>query len=87
MQIVDVEVDDVELVGPQLNFARLAEAYGETGMRIESKLAAIAASAGLSMLEVHRALHQLFDRKLANLEDDVLLIPDCEALSGFLEPA
>ena len=39
------------------------------------------------MLEVHRALHQLFDRKLANLEDDVLHIPDCEALSEFLEPA
>jgi CRP-like cAMP-binding protein len=66
---------------------RLGNANGETGMRVESKLAAIAASAGLSMLEVHRALHQLFDRKLANLEDDVLHIPDCEALSEFLEPA
>ena len=38
------------------------------------------------MLEVHRALHQLFDRKLVTLEDDVLHIPDCEALSGFLDP-
>ena len=66
---------------------RLGARQGETGMRIESKLAAIAESAGLSMLEVHRALHQLFDRKLANLEDDVLHIPDCEALSEFLEPA
>ena len=66
---------------------RLGARQGETGMRIESKLAVIAESAGLSMLEVHRALHQLFDRKLANLEDDVLHIPDCEALSEFLEPA
>jgi CRP/FNR family transcriptional regulator, cyclic AMP receptor protein len=66
---------------------RLGSAQGNTGMRIESKLAAIAQSAGLSMLEVHRALHQLFDRKLASLEDDVLHIPDCEALSEFLEPA
>ena len=65
---------------------RLGNAQG-AGMRIESKLAAIAESAGLSMLEVHRALHQLFDRKLANLEDDILHIPDCEALSEFLEPA
>ena len=66
---------------------RLGARQGETGMRIESKLAAIAESAGLSMLEVHRALHQLFDRKLASLEEDVLHIPDCEALSEFLEPA
>ena len=66
---------------------RLGSRQGDTGMRIESKLAAIAESAGLSMLEVHRALHQLFDRKLATLEDDVLQIPDCEALSEFLEPA
>jgi CRP-like cAMP-binding protein len=65
---------------------RLGSANGESGMRVESKLAAIAESSGLSMLEVHRALHQLFDRKLASLEDDVLHIPDCEALSEFLEP-
>jgi CRP-like cAMP-binding protein len=66
---------------------RLGSRQDEGGMRVESKLATIAESAGLSMLEVHRALHQLFDRKLANLEDDVLQIPDCEALSEFLEPA
>lgn len=59
----------------------------DSGIRIESKLAELAASAGLSMLEAHRALHQLFDRKLVTLEDDVLHIPDCEALNGFLEAA
>src|SRR5678815_1847992 len=38
---------------------RLGNRQGNSGMRVESKLAAIAESAGLSMLEVHRALHQL----------------------------
>jgi hypothetical protein len=38
------------------------------------------------MLEAHRALHQLFDRKLVVLEDEVLHVPDCDSLAGFLEP-
>ena len=66
---------------------RLGAAENEAGMRVDAKLRAIAAAAGLSMLEAHRALHQLFDRKLVTLEDDVLHIPDCEALNGFLESA
>jgi hypothetical protein len=65
---------------------RLGTSENETGLRVESKLSAIAAAAGLSMLEAHRALHQLFDRKLASLDEDVLHIPDCEALNGFLDP-
>ncbi len=64
---------------------RLGVTEREVGMRVESKLSQIASAAGLSMLEVHRALHQLFDRKLVTLEDDVLHIPNCEALSGSLE--
>ena len=66
---------------------RLGVAESAAGMRVERKLSDLANAAGLSMLEVHRALHQLFDRKLVTLEDDVLHIPDCEALSGFLDPA
>ena len=66
---------------------RLGVAENQVGMRVDAKLRAIAAAAGLSMLEAHRALHQLFDRKLVTLEDDVLHIPDCEALNGFLESA
>jgi CRP-like cAMP-binding protein len=58
----------------------------DQGLRIEAKLAELADSAGLSMLEAHRALHQLFDRRLAVLEDDVLHVPDPEALNDFLEP-
>jgi CRP/FNR family transcriptional regulator, cyclic AMP receptor protein len=66
---------------------RLGVAESDSGLRVESKLAEIANASGLSMLEVHRALHQLFDRKLVTLEDDVLHIPNCEALTGVLEPA
>ncbi|MEM7413596.1 MAG: Crp/Fnr family transcriptional regulator [Myxococcota bacterium] len=64
---------------------RHGEAHGDHGVRIDARLAQLAQSAGLSMLEAHRALHQLFDRKLALLEDDVLLVPDTEALNQFLE--
>jgi len=62
------------------------EPHGQ-GMRVEARLADLADSAGLSMLEAHRALHQLLDRKLVVLEEDVLQIPDCEALGGSLENA
>jgi CRP-like cAMP-binding protein len=66
---------------------RLGVAENQVGMRVDAKLRAIAAAAGLSMLEAHRVLHQLFDRKLVTLEDDVLHVPDCEALNGFLDSA
>ena len=59
---------------------------GGDGIRVDAKLAELADAAGLSMLEAHRVLHQLFDRRLAVLEDDVLLVPDREALHDFLEP-
>lgn len=55
------------------------------GLLVEARLAELAESAGLSMLEAHRALHQLFDHKLVELEDDVLHIPDNEALAQYLE--
>ena len=55
------------------------------GMRIAAKLRELASFAGLSMLEAHRALHQLFDRKLVQLVEDVLHVPDREALSASLD--
>ena len=64
---------------------RLGVAEKESGLRIESKLKNLAESAGLTMREAHRALHQLFDRKLASLENDILHIPDTEALTEFLD--
>ena len=57
----------------------------EGGLRIDARLGEIAEAAGLSMREAHRALHQLFDRKLLVLDDDVLHVPDHEALSQFLD--
>lgn len=55
------------------------------GLRIGAKLRELASFAGLSMLEAHRALHQLFDRKLVQLAEDVLTVPDREALAASLD--
>lgn len=59
----------------------------EHGVRIETSLRGLATEAGLSMLETHRALHQLLDRKLVRLVDDVLVASDVESLSASLEVA
>ena len=55
------------------------------GVRIPTTLRKLAEEAGLSMLEAHRALHQLLDRKLVQLVDDCLIAPDLEGLSGCLD--
>ncbi len=55
------------------------------GMRVTAQLTELASFAGLSMLEAHRALHQLFERKLVVLAEDVLTVPDREALSATLD--
>jgi len=49
--------------------------------RIETDLRAIAAGAGLSMLDAHRAVQELLDRRLLRLEHDVLRIPEPDALA------
>jgi hypothetical protein len=67
---------------------RAAEPAGENGgsaFRISSTLRGLAEQSGLSMLEAHRALHQLFDRKLLHLAEDRLEVPDLEALAGCLD--
>ncbi len=61
------------------------EAESGAGARIPVTLRRLSEDAGLSMLETHRALHQLFDRKLLRLVDDVLHVPDLEALSACLD--
>lgn len=63
---------------------RHGEPEGE-GMRVTAKLKDLASFAGLSMLEAHRALHQLLERKLVQLVEDVLTVPDREALSAALD--
>lgn len=58
---------------------------GEPGMKVPLKLRQIAESAGLSMLEAHRALHQLFERKIVSLVEDVLTVADRETLTAAVD--
>ncbi|MCG8588705.1 MAG: Crp/Fnr family transcriptional regulator [Proteobacteria bacterium] len=64
---------------------RRAEPDAEQGVRIPLTLRALAEDAGLTMLEAHRAIHQLLDRKLVRLVDDVLVAPDLDTLSSCLD--
>ena len=64
---------------------RDAEPTGEQGIRIATSLRKLADDAGLSLLETHRALHQLLDEKRVRLVDDVLIAPDVETLSACLD--
>ena len=63
---------------------RQAQRRGRSG-RVETQLRGLAAEAGLSLVEAHRGLSQLMDRRLVRLSDDVLLIGDLEALSAALD--
>lgn len=63
---------------------RRAERRGSSG-RVETTLRALAAEAGLSLADAHRALGYLMDQRLVRLSDDVLLIADIEALSAALD--
>ena len=80
-------VDD--LLGPVVRaLVRQAEPAADelgSGFRVATTLHRLAEAAGLSMLEAHRALHQLFDRTLLQLVDDGLRVPDLEALSACLD--
>ena len=62
---------------------RYAEPATEEGMRVPLTLRQLAEAAGLSMREAHRGLQQLFERKLAQLVEEQLLIPDREALDAL----
>lgn len=61
-----------------------SEEEGEGG-RVDTTLRELASESGLTMLEAHRALGQLLERKRVRLQDDALLIPDLEALSATLD--
>lgn len=56
-------------------------------VRLQTSLRELAADTGLSLLECHRALEGLFQRKLLRLEDDALVIPDPQALCACLPQA
>ncbi len=66
---------------------RGAEPVGgeEPGFRVETSLRRLSEETGLSLAETHRALHQLFDRKVLHMVDDGLRVPDLDALSGCVE--
>jgi CRP-like cAMP-binding protein len=64
---------------------RRAETDESESGRVDTTLRELASESGLSMLEAHRALGQLLERKRVRLQDDVLLIPDLEALSAALD--
>jgi len=53
--------------------------------RAETSLRDIAQGAGLSMLDAHRAVQELIDLKLVRLENDLLRVPDLDALRGHPE--
>ncbi len=57
----------------------------EAGARLPTTLRKLAREAGLSLSEAHRALGQLLDRRLVRLVEDVLEVPDLEALSACLD--
>jgi CRP-like cAMP-binding protein len=64
---------------------RRAETLAQGGARVATTLRRLAGESGLTMLEAHRALSQLLERKRVRLQDDVLVIPDIEALSAALD--
>ncbi len=57
----------------------------EPGSTIQTTLRQLAEEAGLTLLQAHRALSQLLDRKLVRLVDDALIVSDMEALSASLD--
>lgn len=76
-------VDD--LVRPVVRvLVRRAELQGG-GARVITTLRGIAKESGLSMLEAHRALQQLLEERLVKLADEVLEIPDLEALLSSVD--
>lgn len=57
----------------------------EGGLRIKTTLRQLAHDTGLSMLEAHRALHQLFDNKALRLVENELMAPSLDSLTGCLQ--
>lgn len=64
---------------------KLAVRDPEKGVRIPSRLRALAQEAGLGMREAYGAVQQLLDRKLVRLVNDELVTSDLETLSSGLD--
>jgi CRP-like cAMP-binding protein len=83
-RLAGLGVDD--LLGPVVRaLLRHGRPDEGSGLHVSIKLREIAATAGLSMLEAHRAVHQLMDRELVELVDDELNAPDREKLLTCLD--
>jgi CRP-like cAMP-binding protein len=72
-----------ELVRPVVAHLAASAPEGAEEHRVETSLREIAECSGLSMLDAHRAVQELLDRKLLRLEQDVLHIPDPTALAQY----
>ena len=83
-RLADLGIDD--LLRPVVRgILRAAQPDSERGARIPTTLRQLAEAAGLPLIETHRVLHHLFDKKLIHLEGDCLIAPDLEALSAHLD--
>lgn len=74
-----------DLLRPMVRCLVLRAERGEASARVRTTLRELAKETGLSMLDAHRALQNLFERKLIRLVDDVLIVPDLDALAGSLD--
>ncbi|MCC6642033.1 MAG: Crp/Fnr family transcriptional regulator [Deltaproteobacteria bacterium] len=55
------------------------------GARVEATLRLLAADSGLALVETWRAMQRLVESRLVRLVDDVLVVPDPDALAASLE--
>lgn len=85
-RLVDLGVDDIRRAVVRAVMRR-AEPDPKEGNRVALDLRHLADEAGLSMLEAHRAMHGLFERKLIHLENEQLCVPDLEALAASVDGA
>jgi CRP/FNR family cyclic AMP-dependent transcriptional regulator len=69
------------------SLVRRAVADSKRGVRIDVNLRTLASDSGLTMVEAHRALHQLLDQKTLRLVDDVLYAADIDCLSATIDVA
>jgi CRP-like cAMP-binding protein len=74
-----------ELLRPLVRvLVKSAERKGDAP-QVATSLRRLAQDAELTLLQAHRALHQLIERKLVRLSDDVLILCDLDGLSACLD--
>ena len=78
-------IDD--LLRPMVRVLVESAVQTEGALRIRTTLRQLSHDTGLTMLEAHRALHQLFDSKALRLVDNELVTPGLDSLTSCLESA